>query len=242
MESDDRLPRWEARTAAPLSAAAILYLGLYATDVMWLSMPDRIKALSSGLQLVLWGLFVADFLVRIAMSGRPVRYLWSHPLDVLTIILPAARALRALRVFAAIRVLLTRGSRMDVGKLWGALAVAVATLAFIGALVVLEAERFDPSATIVTFPDALWWSIVTLTTVGYGDEYPVTATGQIAAAMMMIIGIGLLGTVTATVAAWFAGHFQAQEHDRHEELMEQIVQLRAEVAALAAQHAKGGQP
>jgi voltage-gated potassium channel len=61
----------------------------------------------------------------------------------------------------------------------------------------------DRSAEIETFREAFWWSGVTITTVGYGDYYPVTPVGQAVAFALMIVGISLLGLVTATVAAWF---------------------------------------
>ena len=53
--------------------------------------------------------------------------------------------------------------------------------------------------------DALWWGIVTLTTVGYGDVYPVTPEGRIAAAILMLLGIGLFGVLTATVTSYLIG-------------------------------------
>jgi voltage-gated potassium channel len=64
----------------------------------------------------------------------------------------------------------------------------------------LDHERGQPGANIETFGDALWWPMTTMTTVGYGDRYPVTTTGRFIGAAVMIAGIALLGTVTATIA------------------------------------------
>jgi len=66
-------------------------------------------------------------------------------------------------------------------------------------------EQHAPGATIHNFGDALWWSIVTVTTVGYGDKYPVTAGGRGVAVVLMITGIGLAGVLSATVASYFVG-------------------------------------
>ncbi len=66
----------------------------------------------------------------------------------------------------------------------------------------LDAERADPEANIVSFEDALWWALTTITTVGYGDRYPTTDVGRTVAVGLMIAGIAVLGTVTATIASW----------------------------------------
>jgi voltage-gated potassium channel len=70
-------------------------------------------------------------------------------------------------------------------------------------LIVLLPMLRLPGATITTFRYTLWWAVVTTTTVGYGDYTPVTAEGRLIITAVMIVGIGLIGTVSATVAAWF---------------------------------------
>ena len=112
--------------------------------------------------------------------------------------------------------------------------VAVCLLVYVAALAVLDAERGAPDATITSFPDALWWGFVTVTTVGYGDEFPVTATGQITAVFLMLVGIGLLGSVTATVASWIADRFQQQEDIEQLAILEELRAIREELAVLRA--------
>ena len=65
----------------------------------------------------------------------------------------------------------------------------------------LDAERSAPDASITTFGEAVWWTITTISTVGYGDRYPVTVEGRLVAATLMVAGIALLGVVTASIAA-----------------------------------------
>jgi voltage-gated potassium channel len=67
---------------------------------------------------------------------------------------------------------------------------------------ILELED-TPDANIKTAEDAIWWAYATITTVGYGDKYPVTTGGRIIAAMLMTTGVGLFGTFTAYVSSWF---------------------------------------
>ncbi|WP_206441741.1 ion channel [Streptomyces boncukensis] len=79
------------------------------------------------------------------------------------------------------------------------LVVALAILALSAA--VLKAERGAPDATITSLPEALWWAMTTTTTVGYGDLAPVTADGRVYGSILMVIGIGTMGTVTAALAS-----------------------------------------
>ena len=80
-------------------------------------------------------------------------------------------------------------------------------LLFLGAWLVMLFESNAPGSNIHTYKDALWWAVVTVTTVGYGDRYPVTEGGRLVATVLMFVGIGLIGVLTATVASFFM-----QEH------------------------------
>ena len=81
--------------------------------------------------------------------------------------------------------------------------IAAAGTLFLGAWLVLLFEENAKGSNIHNYPDALWWAIVTVTTVGYGDRYPVTGGGRTVAVILMLLGIGLIGTLTATVASVF---------------------------------------
>lgn len=105
-------------------------------------------------------------------------------------------------------------------------------LGFIAALAVLDAERSHPDANIITLPDAIWWTAVTMTTVGYGDRFPVTPTGRAIALGLMIGGIALLGTVTATLASWLSDRVRVESAAQADPLLDEIRALRAEVAEL----------
>ena len=87
-------------------------------------------------------------------------------------------------------------------SLFRVLIAAAATL-ILGAWLVLLFEENNKSSNIHSYPDALWWAIVTVTTVGYGDRYPVSEGGRAVAVILMLLGIGLIGVLTATVASVF---------------------------------------
>jgi voltage-gated potassium channel len=105
-------------------------------------------------------------------------------------------------------------------------------LVFTSSLAVLDAERGQRGATIESFGDALWWSITTITTVGYGDERPVTAEGRFVAAGLMIGGIALLGTVTASIASWLVDRVRETEETARAATQADMEALRAEIREL----------
>ena len=146
----------------------------------------------------------------------------------LIILLPLLRPLRLLRLVTLLGVVNRRaGSRLR-GRIAIYVAGGSALLAYCAALAVLDAERASPEANITTFGDAIWWAITTMTTVGYGDQYPVTATGRVVGVALMIGAIALLGVVTATFASWLLDAVRAEQEAGQDE----TENLRAEVREL----------
>jgi voltage-gated potassium channel len=102
----------------------------------------------------------------------------------------------------------------------------------IASLAILNAERGAKGATITTFAGATWWAFTTVTTVGYGDLYPVTGQVRFIAAGLMITGIALLAIITASLASWLIG--KVHEVDEHTQAATRadVVAPIAEVHAL----------
>jgi voltage-gated potassium channel len=88
-------------------------------------------------------------------------------------------------------------------------------VAGLAAIAVLDVERDAEGANITTFGDAVWWAATTVTTVGYGDRYPVTTEGRVIAVALMVAGIATVGAVMASIAAWMVA--QVQQTDARDE-------------------------
>ena len=99
----------------------------------------------------------------------------------------------------------------------------ILVLNLIAAAMVLEFEGGNPEANIASYPDALWWAVTTITTVGYGDRFPMSSPGRAVAVVLMTAGIAMFGVITATIAAYFVE--QKAEEDvasRLDQIMERL--------------------
>ncbi|PVY97739.1 potassium channel family protein [Actinomycetospora cinnamomea] len=210
-DTEPRLEAWERRADLPLTVLSVFYLLVFAVQVLATRPGQTWWGLLDATLWALWGVYVVDYVARIGLARRRLRFIVRHPLDLLVVAAPFLRFLRLLRLVAAIATL-NRVLRDDFrGRVGSYLIVSVSLLSFVAALAVFEAERDAPDASIVTFGDALWWVLTTITTVGYGDLYPVTTQGRLVAAGLMIAGIAVLGTVTAAIATWFLEQIGARD-------------------------------
>jgi voltage-gated potassium channel len=189
--------RWVERTRRPLDVLALIFL----IDVILLwSFPDAPPAFLDALNVIawiVWACFAVDYIARLRLSVEKGRFVRTHKLDLLMVLVPM---LRLLRIFLVLRRSL---ASVSTDRIAGSIVSLVAVAVFVSAFFMWRVEYNAPGATITTFRYALWWAICTTTTVGYGDYTPVTAAGRIIATAVMIVGVGLIGTVSASVAAWF---------------------------------------
>ncbi len=190
-----------------LLALGFGFLGIYAFQV--LAEPEQaLYEATSMAQVAIYLVFLADLVLRVISAGRELTtlqgvlsFLKTNWLAIAAAMLPA---FRAFRVFGALLVLRgfapffkTRASR--VGLVVG---VSLPLTLFTASIAILEAERGVAGSNINSFGDAIWWSVASVTTVGYGDRYPVTPDGRLVASLLMVVGIGLFSALTALLAAW----------------------------------------
>jgi voltage-gated potassium channel len=182
--------------------------------------------------LLTWAVFTADYAARLYLADDRKRWFRTHLVDLAIVLLPLLRPLRLLRLVVLIGVLQNAVGRAIRGKVVIYTVSGAILLVYVASLAVLQAERGQPDAHITDFGDAIWWAITTITTVGYGDMYPVTTTGRVIAALLMIGGISLVGSITATIASWIVQSVAADESAEAAVTAAHINELRAEIASL----------
>ena len=123
-------------------------------------------------------------------------------------------AVRLLSLAVVIKVLQRAVGDTIRGRVIVYTACGAVLIVYAASLAILEIERQHPGAKIATFGDAVWWSITTVTTVGYGDLSPVTGMGRVVAVALMLAGISLVGIITATLASWIVQRVSQRGHRR----------------------------
>ncbi|WP_233158254.1 potassium channel family protein [Actinokineospora bangkokensis] len=231
-DPEQRLSRWEARTDWAMTSLAVAFLGTYAWQVLGAGSSPRLHGVLEVALWVIWAVFAAEYAVRFSLARNKGRFVWRHLFDLLAVALPMVRQLRALRLVTVFKVLNKRLGADFRGRIGVYVAGTTALVVFCAALAVYDAERRSPDATITGFGDALWWTMTTISTVGYGDRYPVTPEGRLVAVSLMVGGIALLGVVTGVIASWFVEKISGVEESIEETTRAEVAALRAEVAAL----------
>jgi len=202
------------------------------------------------IDLVLSFVFMGDFLYRLKTASSKRQY-FIHQLGWLDLIgglpLPQAKIARLARIIRAGRLMRQFGLRNMVREfidnrassaLYTIIFLVILMLEF-GSVAILKVEQFAPNANITTANDALWWTVVTMSTVGYGDQYPVTVEGRTMAIFVILLGVGLFGVITGFLATAFVGEDTEEEGEDAgqlalenitatlEDLKSEVVELRA---------------
>jgi voltage-gated potassium channel len=211
--SGSKYDAYAKRTDSVLLVMGFVFLVVWTLGTVAVDLPHPIPVLIGTLNALIWLAFVVDIVVRVTLARSSWRFVVKHPLDILSVLYPPLRPLKILAVFSNGSKVLRGQGAVTATK---AVVLSAVLLIWIAAVAILGAERGVPGSNITNFGDALWWAIVTTTTVGYGDFYPVTLTGRIVSGALMVLGISLIGVVTASVAAWFVRLTTAESDERDE--------------------------
>lgn len=207
------LDRFERAVELPLLVLALAMVPLLVLPLL-LDLPGGVEASFVALDWFIWAVFAFEYVVRLVLTDRRWRFVRREWPDLLIIVLPflrplrivrSARALRLLRLGRLVSVLSKAGQQGQRLLVRHKLhyAVLVTMVVVLGAAALILAAEEGGGGSIDSFGDALWWAVTTVTTVGYGDMFPVTPAGRGIAAFLMVAGIALFGVLTANVAAFF---------------------------------------
>lgn len=195
----------------------ILFLSVYVLIALLvdssLALPKDISDILQYIDNIICIFFLGDFFYRALIGTGRIKYLKWGWIDFISSI-PMFDAFRIGRLFRVFRILrLLRGVR-SVRKVTSIIFksrargtfISATTIAFVlvtfGVIAILNFEN-TPSANIKNAADAIWWALTTVTTVGYGDKFPVTLEGRIISVILMFVGIGTFGVFTGYIASWF---------------------------------------
>lgn len=224
----------ERQTEWPLLALSIIFLGVIAAPVI-AEVPARWELWLDVTEWAIWAIFATDLAVRTYLAEDRLAYLRRNWPDVVVVAVPFLRPLRLLGV-AAVAVL-------AFGRWWEfmaargldkvlTLAVAV-VVACAGLVTLFESDE----GNITSFGDAIWWAVVTVTTVGYGDAYPKTVQGRTVGIFLMLVGVGLVGLITANLAAFFVQREKASAETQ--EIMDRLERIERLLAREPAEEQRG---
>lgn len=229
--------KWERLAERPILGLSLIFLFVLILPAAR-PLSTGTKSFLSLINYFIWAVFILDYLVRIYLSDRRWVYLKSHPIEFLIVAIPFFRPLRLLRLLPLSAYFVKHARGTFENRLISFVAFAAVAVSAPACVAIYQVERNADGATIKTFGDSLWWVFSTLTTVGYGDRYPVTATGRIIAVFVMLSGVSLVGLLTAALAAIFIGSREQEDASDAANvilILERLNELEAKIEGLKIQ-------
>jgi voltage-gated potassium channel len=188
-------------------------------------------------------IFLADFFFRLYQAPSKKAFLKWGWIDFVSSI-PMLQEFRAGNLFRIIRFVRLLRALRSVRVIWLyvlgnrgkntfiTVAAVSCLLMMAGSIIIFNVEKQEPQGNIKTPSDAIWWTIVTITTVGYGDRYPVSDTGRAVAVVLMTAGVGLFGTFTGFIASMFVEPDLKREESGIRDLTEEVRSLRTQIDSM----------
>lgn len=227
---EKNLAAWEDRTSTPMFVASVLYLLVFAAPIMSTRIQEPYDGYLNIIQLILWGLFAADYCVRLYLAPRRLYFITHNLMNLAIVLLPAWRIVSFLAmIHLTANRQYKRLSELAM-KLFGYTAIFIIMFA----LSIYSVESSEPGSMIRDLPTAYWWTFTTLATVGYGDVYPITGIGRVIAVVVMLYGVGLVAVATGALASWIIEKIGGVEEQEHPATKADVDDLRQEISELRA--------
>ena len=245
LRSQGTYDRFAAAVDLPLTVLAIAWLPVLVVPLV-VHLSGGTSQSFEVTDYVIWALFAVEYLAKLYLAPERGRFVRQHLFDLVVVAVPVLRPLRGLRLLRLFD--LSRATTLVVNALRRLRAIlthrglhfvllSVVILIFALAALVLNFEAHAHGSNIHNCGQALWWAIVTVTTVGYGDTYPVTAAGRGVAVVLMLVGIGLIGVLTATVASYFVEEKSDRDKEELNARLERIEAMLTNVLARSQEQA-----
>ncbi len=227
---EKNLAAWEERSSRPMFVASVLYLLAFAAPIMSTRIQEPYDGYLNILQLILWGLFAADYCIRLYLAPRRLYFITHNLMNLAIVLLPAWRIVSFLAmIYMTANRQYKRLSELAV-KLFGYTAIFIIMFA----LAIYSVESSEPGAMIRDLPTAYWWTFTTLATVGYGDVYPITGIGRVIAVVVMLYGVGMVAVATGALASWIIEKIGGGEEQEYPATKADVDDLRQEISELRA--------
>ncbi|WP_314708211.1 potassium channel family protein [Rothia mucilaginosa] len=227
---EKNLAAWEERSSRPMFVASVLYLLAFAAPIMSTHIQEPYDGYLNIIQLILWGLFAADYCIRLYLAPRRLYFITHNLMNLAIVLLPAWRIVSFLAmIHLTANRQYKRLSELAV-KLFGYTAIFIIMFA----LAIYSVESSEPGSMIRDLPTAYWWTFTTLATVGYGDVYPITGIGRVIAVVVMLYGVGMVAVATGALASWIIEKIGGMEEQEHPATKADVDDLRQEISELRA--------
>ena len=227
---EKNLAAWEERSSRPMFVASVLYLLAFAAPIMSTRIQEPYDAYLNILQLILWGLFAADYCIRLYLAPRRLYFITHNLMNLAIVLLPAWRIVS----FLAMIHLTTNRQYKRLSELAMKLFGYTAIFIIMFALAIYSVESSEPGAMIRDLPTAYWWTFTTLATVGYGDVYPITGIGRVIAVVVMLYGVGMVAVATGALASWIIEKIGGREEQEYPATKADVDDLHQEISELRA--------
>jgi voltage-gated potassium channel len=238
---EEALDRFSSRIDPVMTVLALLWLPVLVVPLVT-QLHGSVVLTFAIADYFVWAAFAVEYAVKLWLAVDRWHFVRHHLLDLALVAVPILRPLRLARLFRVVRLArvllvlsggLKRARAMLTYHGLQFVLLTVTTIVFVGAGLEVFFERHSPGVgAIHSYGDALWWAVVTVTTVGYGDKVPVTGAGRVVATGLMFTGIGLVGALTATIASFFV---QQQHTEELAEIRGQLQQIRDLLTPATAQ-------
>ena len=194
--------KWRKRTALPTLVLSLLYTITFVTPIYFYPLNSNLKHFCNFLNIFIWVYFFADYLIQFSLSSEKGNFVKKHLMELVLVIVPFFRPLRALRALLFTTNATIRSRKTLIRSIPILITCTTVLMIIIMGAAILDVERNAPGSHIKTPSDALWWGLVTVTTIGYGDVFPVTTEGRLVAGVLIIFGVAMISALTGSFAAW----------------------------------------